>query len=463
LETDGPAQAREPAPARDSFAALRLPAVRGFAVGRIASVFGAQMLDVAVGWQLYERTGSAFSLGLVGLVQVVPVVLLALPAGAAADRFDRRWQTMLAQTGMALCALGLGLISWLHGPTWAIYALLFGTGLSGTFARPASSSLLAQIVPPEHFVNANAWLSSGFQLGATAGPALAGVMIALTGGATAVFMIDAAAALLFVFALATMPRSVREAQAARAERNRLERAELALPLAGATGDAGVAGGPGAVAATRAPQRSASDQSLGAGLRFVFKTPMLLAPITLDLFAVLLGGATALLPIYAKDILHVGPTGLGALRAASSVGAFTAAILQTRIGRFEHTGRVLLGCVTVYGLATIGFGLSRWFPLSLLCLALLGGFDNVSAVIRSTLEQVVSPDALRGRVAAIHWVFIGLSNEMGDFESGLAAWLVGPVIAVVGGGIGTLVVVLVVSRLWPEVARLGHIEDAKAAA
>ena len=207
------------------------------------------------------------------------------------------------------------------------------------------------------------------------------------------------------------------------------------------------------------EQAGHDTSLSAGVKFVFRTRMLLAPITLDLFAVLLGGATALLPIYAKDILHVGATGLGALRAAPSVGAFVAALVQTRIGRFEHTGRVLLGCITVYGLATVGFGLSTWFPLSLVCLALLGGFDNVSAVIRSTLEQVITPDSLRGRVSSIHWVFIGLSNEMGDFESGVAAWAFGPVAAVVGGGVGTFLVVLAVARLWPEVARLGRIEEA----
>ncbi len=428
----------EGAPGRpDPLAALRLPAVRAFGAGRLVAVFGAQMLDVAVGWQLYERTGSAFSLGLVGLVQVVPVVLLALPAGAAADRFDRRWITVFAQTGLALCALGLALASLFHWPLWTLYAALFGTGICGTFSRPAAQSLLAQLVPKEHFANANAWLSSGFQLGATAGPALGGLLIAATGGATAVYLVDAGAALSFALLLVLMPKEVRLAQAARAAEQK--RARLAV----AAGE----------------EQAGHDTSLSAGVKFVFRTRMLLAPITLDLFAVLLGGATALLPIYAKDILHVGATGLGVLRAAPSVGAFVAALVQTRIGRFEHTGRVLLGCITVYGLATVGFGLSTWFPLSIVCLALLGGFDNVSAVIRSTLEQVVTPDPLRGRVSAIHWVFIGLSNEMGDFESGLAAWAFGPVAAVVGGGLGTLLVVLFVARRWPEVARLGRIEEA----
>jgi MFS family permease len=428
-------------PQHDPFAALRLPAVRAFGAGRIVSIFGAQMLDVAVGWQLYERTGSAFSLGLVGLVQVVPVVLLALPAGAVADRFDRRLITLLSQTWLALCALGLALASLWHWPLWTLYALLFCTGVGGTFSRPAAQSLLAQLVPKEQFANANAWLSSGFQLGATAGPALGGLLIAATGGATAVYLLDAAAAFAFAVLLACMPAEVRRAQQARAGEERRRR------QAAAAGEA----------------QAGHDQSLSAGVKFVFRTRMLLAPITLDLFAVLLGGATALLPIYAKDILHVGATGLGALRAAPSVGALCAALLQTRIGRFRRTGRVLLGCVTVFGLATIGFGLSRWFPLSLVCLALLGGFDNVSAVVRSTLEQVVTPDPLRGRVSAIHWVFIGLSNEMGDFESGLAAWAFGPVAAVVGGGVGTLLVVAFVAWKWPEVARLGRIEEAAAPA
>jgi len=401
--------------------ALRLPAVRAFAAGRIVSVLGAQMLDVAVGWQLYERTNSKLALGLIGLSQVIPVVLLALPAGAAADRFDRRRMGMLAQAGMALAAAGLALASWFTAPIWTIYALLFLTGVCGTFSRPATSSLLAQIVPRSEFANANAWLASGFQIGATVGPALGGLLIAATGGASVVYLLDAAAALLFVAALAAIPAS----------------------------------------AVRPLEKSASDEPrLSAGLRFVFRSKLLLPAITLDLFAVLLGGATALLPVYAKDILHAGAQGLGLLRAAPSLGALIAALVQTRLPPWRHTGRVLLGCVTVFGVSTIGFGLSTSLPLSLVFLALLGGFDNVSAVIRSTLEQVVSPDSLRGRIAAIHWVFIGLSNEMGDFESGFAAWLFGPIAAVVGGGVGTLLVVAIVRFAWPELWRLGPLEDAR---
>ncbi len=395
--------------------------MRAFAGGRIISVLGAQMLDVAVGWQLYARTHSAFALGMVGLAQVIPVVLLALPAGAAADRFDRRRMGMLAQSGMALCALGLALASWTTAPIWTLYALLFFTGVCGTFSRPAMSSLLAQMVPRAEFAHANAWLSSGFQIGATAGPALGGFVIAATGGASAVYFIDAAAAMLFVAALASIPPS----------------------------------------AVRPLEKSSRDEPrLSAGLRFVFRSKILLPAITLDLFAVLLGGATALLPIYAKDILRTGARGLGLLRAAPSFGALLAALVQTRLPPWRNVGRVLLSCVTIFGIATIVFGLSRSLPLSLVALAVLGGFDNVSAVIRSTLEQVVSPDALRGRIAAIHWVFIGLSNEMGDFESGLAAGLFGAIPAVVGGGIGTLLVVAVVRFAWPELWRLDRIEDAR---
>jgi MFS family permease len=401
--------------------ALRLPAVRLFFLGRVISVLGAQMVDVAVGWQLYERTHSPLSLGLVGLSQVIPVVLLALPAGAAADRFDRRRMGMIAQGGLSLCALGLALAAHLVAPIWCIYCLLFLTGLCGTFSRPATSSLLAQIVPREQFANANAWLSSGFQLGATAGPALGGLIIALTGGAQTVFFINAFCALIFVGTLAAIPpTSIR-------------------PL---------------------EKRAGDKVQLSAGLHFVFKSRVLLPAITLDLFAVLLGGATALLPVYAKDILHVGASGLGLLRAAPSVGATVSALVQTRLPPWKNTGKVLLGCVAIFGIATVGFGLSRWMPLSLLCLFTLGGFDNVSAVIRSTLEQVVSPDALRGRIAAIHWVFIGLSNEMGEFESGLAASLLGTVPAVVLGGAGTIAVVIAVRVIWPELWGLKALEDAR---
>lgn len=397
----------------DSLAAMRIPAVRRFAAGRLSSTLAAQMLSVAVGWQLYERTGSAFALGLVGLVELIPVVVLALPAGQAADRFRRRDLAMAAHALLGLCAAGLAIASALAAPLWIIYTLLFFTGVGGTFRSPAVGSMLPQLVPPELFANANAWLSSGFELSSMAGPALGGVVIAATGGATWAFVLAAAAHLFFVGVLATLPR---------------------FPPAHSG-------------------KGASVHDALAGLRFIFRNKVFLAAITLDLFAVLLGGATALLPVFAKDVLHAGPTGLGWLRAAPAIGAFSMALVQTRLPAWKHPGRVLLWTVVGFGAATIVFGLSQIFWLSFAALALTGLFDNVSVVIRLTLEQAMTPDAMRGRVSAIHYVFIGFSNELGSFESGTTAALFGPLASVVGGGIGTILVVIAVAALWPHMARL----------
>ena len=406
---------------RDSLAALRLPDVRRYVVGRLLATFAAQMQAIAVGWHLYERTGSAWALGLTGLVEVVPALVLALPAGHLADRFDRRRVSMAAQALLAAAAVGLALVSFLAGPVWFIYLLLFFSGVGVAFSSPASNALFAQLVPPEHFANANAWLSSGRQLSAMAGPAFAGALIAISGGATPVFVLQSVCSLAFVAALAGV-RNVRAAQAA------------------------VDGSAGA-------HEAGSLSDLFAGLRFVWRNEVFLAAITLDLFAVLLGGATALLPIFAKDVLHVSPTGLGLLRAAPSLGAFTMALITVRLPPWKRPGVTLLWVVAGFGAATIAFGLSRSFALSLAMLFLTGLFDNVSVVIRFTLEQTLTPDHMRGRVGAIHWVFIGLSNEMGAFESGATAALVGPMWSVVGGGLGTLLVVALVAARFRSLYRL----------
>ncbi|GAC1596098.1 MAG: MFS transporter [Myxococcales bacterium] len=405
---------------KDSLAALRLAPVRRYAVGKLLATFAAQMQAVAIGWQLYERTGSAWALGFTGLVQVVPALLLALPAGAVADRRDRRRVTLAAQLVLTAAALGLALASWFAAPVWVLYVLLFVSGVGVAFSAPAGGALLAQLVPPEHFADTNAWLTSSRQLAAMAGPAFAGALIASTGSATPVSALQAVCAFAFVVALAGIP-SIRAAEA------RLEPA--------------------------APHEAASLQDLFAGFRFFRRIEVFLATITLDLFAVLLGGATALLPIYAKDILHEGPSGLGLLRAAPSLGAFAMAVATTRLPPWKKPGAVLLWVVAGFGLATVGFGLSTSFPLSLAMLFLTGVFDNVSVVIRLTLEQLLTPDEMRGRVGAIHWVFIGLSNEMGAFESGATAALFGPVGSVVGGGIGTLLVVGLVCARWRGLSRL----------
>jgi MFS family permease len=401
-------------PSRDAYAALRNPVVRRFAAGRFGAVLGLQMLSVSVGWHLYERTGSAWALGLVGATELLPVFLLMPVTGAIADRYPRRRVAAIAHTVVAVATALIALVTWRASSVAPIYALLAVVGAGRAFAMPAAATILPRLLSPAEFANANAWIASTFQLAAVTGPALAGALIAWTGGASVGLAVAAAGQLLFVSQLARLP----EVQP--------------LPDAVTPGLDGVF----------------------EGFRFVRRSPVYLAAITLDLFAVLLGGATALLPIFAKDVLQVGPAGLGWLRAAPAVGATLMALLQTRLPPWRQPGRVLLAAVAGYGVATIGLGLSRDFFLSLACLFATGVFDSVSVVIRLTLEQVITPDALRGRVAAIKSVFVGFSNEFGAFESGATAALFGPVASVVGGGLGVLVVVAAIARVWPELWRIG---------
>ncbi len=371
------------------------------------------MINVAVGWLLYERTGSAWALGLVGLIELTPALFLMVPAGNAADRYPRRNIGIVAHLLLASAAAGLALTSWLDGPTFAIYACIAVVGTARAMSSPAVSTILPQLLAPAEFANANAWLASTYQLASISGPAAGGLLIAASGGATVTFVAAMAGQSLFALILTTLPK--------------------VAPAAG-------------------EHRSAKD--IFAGFRFVRANPLFLSAITLDLFAVLFGGAVALLPIFAKDILNVGPAGLGWLRAAPGIGAMSMALLTTRRKPWRRPGVALLWTVAGFGVATIGFGLSRSFALSMVCLFLTGVFDNISVVIRLTLEQMITPDHLRGRVAAINYVFIGFSNEFGAFESGAAAALFGPTIAVVGGGVATLLVVGVVHRTWPQLARVG---------
>ena len=398
----------------DAYAALRHPFVRSFAIGRFAAIAGWQMINVAVGWQLYERTGDAWALGLVGVAELTPVLFLMVAAGNAADRYPRRNIGIFAHAVLTMAAAGLALTSWLNGPTWAIYSLLVMVGTARAFASPSVNTILPQLLAPAEFANANAWLSSTFQLAAITGPAIGGMLIAASGTATLPFAVAAVGQVIFILVLRTMPVRVPPPSTAR--------------------------------------RSASE--VFAGFRFVRANPLFLSAITLDLFAVLFGGAVALLPIFAKDILQVGPTGLGYLRAAPGIGALAMALVTTRLKPWRRPGVALLWAVAGFGLATIAFGLSRSFALSLACLFLTGVFDNISVVIRLTLEQTITPDHLRGRVSAINYVFIGFSNEFGAFESGATAALVGPTLSVVGGGFATLIVVLMVRAVWPELAKIG---------
>lgn len=407
----------------DPYQAFRFRDYRLLFIGSFITSIGEQMVNIAIGWELYNRTGSAFALGLVGLVQVLPIILLSLPAGHMVDRFNRKNIVLVTQILLTVAALGLTFLSYSHGAIVLIYGCLFLIGTAVAFNSPAVSTLLPQVVPVQSYESAATWSSSSWQMASVLGPAVGGLLIAFTHAATVVYAINALCALIFLVLVLLLgkPRQGWVAQASK-EKTRISFLE--------------------------------------GIKFLWKTKIMLAAITLDLFAVLLGGATTLLPVFAKDILHVGPGGLGWLRAAPSIGAICVSLCLAYLPPFKKAGRVLLCAVAGFGIATIIFGISRSFWLSLLMLFLLGAFDNVSVVIRSTLLLMRTPDALRGRIAAVNALFIGASNELGGFESGLAAQIFGPILAVAGGGVGTVLVVLSVALIWPEMRRLGRLNEIK---
>jgi MFS family permease len=400
-------------------AALRWRDYRLLLLGNIVSTLGLQMQTTAVGWELYERTHSAYALGMLGLVGVVPLVALALPAGHIVDTRDRRHVLMAAQGAYIASSIGLALVSWQRAPILALYGCILVSGIARAFQAPARNALLPSLVPAEVLANAVTWNSGAWQLAAVIGPAIGGAMIAALGGAAAVYICAAAGSGVFLFLAA----AIRPRPPARMH------SELTL------------------------------SALAAGIRFVANTPMILATITLDLFAVLLGGATTLLPIYAKDILGVGPAGLGWLNAADSMGAVIMAALLASRPPMRRAGRTVLWAVAGFGVATLVFGLSRSFPLSLAMLMALGAFDMVSIVVRATLVPLLTPDEMRGRVGAITNLFIGTSNQLGGFESGAVAGVFGPVASVVSGAIGTLLVVAAVAWRWPALRRLGRLDSA----
>jgi MFS family permease len=397
----------------DPYKALRSRDFRLLLAGRFITSFGNEMLTFAIAWELWLRTRSAFALGMVGLVQVVPVILLSLPGGHVADQHNRRRIVEITQVAFALCSLGLGLLSYYQGPLILVYVSLLGIGIARAFNDPAASTLVPEAVPPELFASAATWTSSAWQLASIAGPAAAGVIIALWNNVTVIYLFDGLAAIIFLVLLGFIK---------------------GRPLA-------------------LSRKAATMDSLMEGFRFIRSTKVILAAITLDMFAVLFGGAVALLPIYATDILQVGPQGLGVLRAAPSIGAIIMAFAIAHLPPFKHAGRTLLMAVAGFGVATIVFGFSKNFLLSVAMLTLLGGLDNISVIIRSTLILTFTPDEMRGRTAAVNSIFVGTSNEMGAFESGMAASLFGPIMAVVAGGIGTILVVLTIARVWPEMRDL----------
>jgi MFS family permease len=403
----------------DPYAALRHSDYRRLLAGSILASLGGEMQAAAVGWELYERTSSEAALGLVGLVQFLPVLLLSLPAGQAADRFSRKGLLAAAQGLMALTSLALAVLSLTQGAVLLVYLCLLLVGIGRAFGAPARWSLVPAVVPPQHLNNAVTWNSSGWQIASVAGPSLGGLAVAVTGGAALAYLIAAGCAVACAALVATIqPRET----------------------------------------ARTPEHL-SLRSLLAGASFIWRTKLILATITLDLFAVLLGGATALLPVFAREILHVGPIGFGWLRAAPSLGALLMAFVLAHRRPMQKAGPALLWSVAGFGAATIVFGISSNFVLSFAMLALTGALDNISIVVRGTLVQILTPDAMRGRVSAVNVIFIGSSNELGAFESGMTAYWFGPVISVVSGGIGTLLVVLAVRLLWPEVNRLGSLHRA----
>ena len=439
-----------PKPRHDPYAAFRSRGYRFFTTGNLLSIIGRQMLAVAVEWEIYRRTHSATALGLVGLVFALAIVGLSLPAGHLADRISRKQIILVSQVFSAITSALLALVSWQHLaiPQWSIlrscnhglaaiaaifekhdqtfhfddasipliYLLLFLGAIARTFSWAARSSFFPTLVPRDAFANAVTWNSSVFQIGSVVGPALSGFVVAHQ-GFSIVYAIDAITSSLFFL--------------------------MVLPI------------------PRAPQTRKSEdstwKSLAAGAKFVFSKKVILATITLDLFAVLLGGSVALLPIFADQILHCGPVGLGWMRAAPAIGAFAVALLVAYLPPMRQAGRRLLWCVAGFGVATIVFGLSKAFWLSLLMLFLAGAVDSVSVIIRGSIVQLVTPDEMRGRVSSVNNIFIGTSNEFGALESGLTAALFGPVISVVAGGIGTILVVLGAAWKWPEIRKIGALD------
>lgn len=390
------------------------------------------MLQVALGWELYERTNSALALGLVGLVTAIPVIVLALPAGHLADRMDRKRIVIAAQVVFIITSLALAALSFAQGPIPLVYAVLLLGGIAQAYNNPARTALLPRLVPASVFGNAVTWSSSAFQVAAVVGPALGGAVIAVQNKAAGAYIADAVLSAIYLLML--------------------------VAIRGGSGAAvDLPPGEGRSVVNGAPEKM-TFQSLAAGLRFVKRDKVILAALTLDLFAVLLGGATALLPIFAKDILQVGPEGLGWLRAAPSVGALLVMLGIAHRRPMQRTGWTLILAVAGFGAATIVFGLSRSLGLSLAMLFILGGLDGISMIIRATLVQMRTPDEMRGRVSAVNSVFIDMSNELGSFESGALAAAVGPTAAVVGGGIGTVVVVVAVAKAWPELRRLGALHE-----
>ena len=396
-----------PPPARPGSIAFQSRDFRFFFGARLLSAFASLMIDTGVAWLVYDITGSAFALGLTGLFSFLPNVLFILVVGHVADRYDRRVVLIacyscivLASASLVYCAAQPSI------DVTIIYGLIFVFGTARAFSSPASQALLPTIVPREHFANAMTIASSTWQFAAICGPAVAGVVYIF--GAPAVFSVTT---LFYLGSLACL-----------------------LPIK-----------PRIAAAA---SKDVTWESLTAGFRYIWRKKIIFGAISVDLFAVLLGGATALLPIYAKDIFHVGPVGLGVLRCMPAVGALVCTLVLAWTGLGGRAGMKMFGAVIVFGFATVGFGLSTNFWIALPFLFILGAADMVSVMIRNVLVQIETPNEMRGRVSAVNSIFIGASNELGEFESGTLAAIMGPVAAVVLGGVGSVLIALTWMKMFP---------------
>ena len=405
-----------PVPEISPYAVLRNRDFFCYAVGRFVASFGQQMLTLAVMGELYDRTHSAVSLGFVGLTQFLPMLAMTLPAGHFAETRSRKGVIVVTQAVMAAASLGLALISWRQAPVPLVYICLTLSGVARTFMWASSAAFLPQLVSREELPLALNWSSSTFQISAAAGPAVAGVMYAMSNSAVGVYLVNSVAALMCL-ALTSLVRAHHKP---------------------------------------AVKEPFSLKAILGGFHFVFNHRIILGMITLDLFAVLFGGADTLVPQYAADILHVGKVGLGFLKAALPIGSVACSLIIAHLPPFNKAGRVLIIAVAVFGLATIGFGFSRTFWLSMAMLFLCGMADTFSIVIRHTSVQLLTPDAMRGRVSSVNNLFIGTSNELGGSESGFLSALTSPVFSAVFGGVATLFVVGAICRVFPEIPRYGKL-------
>jgi MFS family permease len=403
---------------------------RLYQLARAAVILGAEAQAVAVAWQVYSITHRALDLGYTGLALFLPGLIFLLPAGHVADRFDRRRVILICYSVQIVCTLTLLMFA-RNGVNRVlpIYAVLFVMGMGRAFSSPAASALIPHLVPEKHFVNAVTWGGAIFQFANISGPALGGLLFTLPLARWIAGTRMEGAGIVYLFTLATL----------------LLFLSLIFSLHVRPG--------------RMEHRDVSMQVILAGFKYVVSMPMLLGSFSLDLFVVLLGGAVALMPIFANEILHTGPRGLGVLRAAPAIGALTMSLIMARYPISRHAGKRLFICVSIFGAATIIFGLSRNLWLSLAALAISGAADTISVIIRGSLLQLATPPEMRGRVSAVNSLFIGASNELGEFESGLTAQWLGAVRATIFGGIGSLMIAGLWSVFFSDLRRANELTSA----